>query len=467
MMCASPLPMTLKQRKIYFYALVGVFLVTTPAVILYSQGYTLNLKDFSLNKTGAIFVSTSPKGVRVLLDSELKATTSDLIFSQGKLISHLAPGEYEVKIEKEGYYPWSKHLTVEPQLVTETRNIFLVPSTTVLQTIEENVSDIIFSASNAMIAYIKDDGIAILDVSSPKIIPLVNEKGEKIGKARFGANENYLIIESFLKNKVRKYLFDIQSRQTTEIQEEDEERFVKIRQYPENQPRILALSSANTLYWIDLRSQNEKMVVATNISNFELFGDRILYATTAPTVFYEKNLVSGKTDQLNQTPVEFFDFSSQILRSSGGFTAFINNKKQLYLYANGEKVFKKIGDNVQYASFSDDNKKLMWQNKNEIYVYYLKDIAVQPRKKEGETELITRFSGPIGAMSWFSYDNEHIFFVADGMLKLTELDGRDGRNTVDIALVKKPVRLIYNSFDDFLYLLDGKTFKKITLIKNS
>ena len=459
--------MTITRRRIYFYALVLVFCIAAPAVILYSQGYTLNMRDLSLKKTGAIFVSTSPKGVRVLVNGILKATTSDLIFSQGKLLSHLAPGEYEVRIEKDGYLPWGKQLVVEPQLVTEARSIFLVPESPPEQVIEENVSDVIISDSNALLAYVKGDSIAILDVSSPAIIPLSGEKGEKIGKVRFGADENYLIVESLLANKVKKYLLEVKTGEITRIAEDDEERLVKIRQYPEGEPRIVALSSAGNLYWIDLRSQNERTLIARDIGNFELFGSKALYATAAPTIVYEKDLLSGRTEQLNQTPIGNFNLSSKMLRSDAGYIAVIDDKKFLHLYRNEEKAFVRIADGVLDAAFSEDDRKLMWQSKNEIHVSYLKDSSVQPRRKQGDTELITRFSGTIGSIAWFSYDSEHILFAAEGKLKFVELDGRDRRNTYDVSEVKRPAVIIYNRFDDFIYLLDGHTLKKITLIKNS
>ncbi|MBI1755416.1 hypothetical protein HYR65_04005 [Candidatus Azambacteria bacterium] len=458
--------MTLRRRRMYFFLLVAVFFIAAPAVILYSQGYTLDLNNFSLKKTGAIFLSTSPKGVRIFVDNLLAASTSDIIFSQGKLLSHMAPKEYDVRIEKEAYSPWDKKLEVKPQLVTEARNIFLVPQRPLPLTIEKKVSDVIISDSNAMIAYVKTDGAAIFDVSSPKIIPLAAQPGEKVGNVRFGADENYLVVESFLNNRVRKYLLNVASGETTQISEDNNEQFIKIRQYPAGEPKIIALSSNRELYFMDTRSQQEKTTIATNISNFELFGDKILYATVAPTVFYEKDLVSGKTEQLNQTPVVQFDFSSKILRSRGGFVAFIDNEQSLFIYNQEEKIFHLIAKNVLSAIFSDDDKKLMWQNKNEIYIYYLKDIVIHPQKAAGEIELITRFSKPVGAIAWFSYDNEHILFAADEKLKLIELDGRDKRNVYDIAEVKKPVKIIYNDFDDFIYFLDGQTFKKITLIKN-
>lgn len=457
--------MTFARRKFYFYFLCIIFLIASPAVILYSQGYAINLTTLALVKTGGIFIATTPKGVLVYVNNQLNSTTSALpLLAQGKLVSRLLPADYTVKIEKSDYLSWDKKLKVEAQLVTEARNIFLVPKERKVHTIETGVNDVIMSDSNAAIAYIKENGIAILDVASPKIIPLAAEEGERIGKVRFGADENYLIVESLQKNKTRKYLFNIKSRERTEIAEDEVERYVTIRQYGKGEPKIIALSTANTLYSVDLRSPHEKTVVAKNIVTFELFENKIVYATTAPTILYEKDLSSGKTDQIIETPLKNFDENSRIIRSTAGHIAVIDSNNTLHLYDGDQLAFKHIADNVISAAFSDDNKKLAWHNKNEIYVYYLKDVAIQPKRKIGDIELITRLSRPITGITWFSYDNEHIFFTAEKKIKFIELDGRDHRNMYDIADAAQALRMAYNSYDDYLYFLDGTVLKKVSLL---
>ncbi|MEK7494059.1 MAG: hypothetical protein AAB630_02790 [Patescibacteria group bacterium] len=459
--------MTLVRRKFYFYCLFAVFLIASPAVIAYSQGYALNLKPLSLVKTGGIFIATTPKGVLVHINDKLITTTSALPLTQGKLISRLLPADYTVAIGKGGYLPWNKKLKVDPQLVTEARNIFLIPKERKVQTIDTGINDMIMSDSNAAIAYIKENGMAILDVASPKIIPLAAEEGERIGKVRFGADENYLVVEGLQKNKNLKYLFSIASRERIEITEDEVERYVKIRQYSKGEPKIIALSTTNTLYAVDLRSPHEKAVLANNIVNFELFENKVVYATTAPTILYEKDMVSGKTDQIIETPLENFDANSRIIRSTAGHIAIIDSDAALYLYDGDQLAFKHIADNTITAVFSDDNKKLAWHNKNEIYVYYLKDVLIQPKRKVGDTELITRLSRPITGIAWFSYDNEHLLFTAEKKIQFIELDGRDHRNVYDIADAAQALKMVYSSYDDHLYFLDGTELKKVSLLKSN
>lgn len=460
--------MTLRQRKIYFYIFFAVFLAATPAVILYSQGYTVDVKTFSLTKTGGLFINSTPKGTDIYIDGSLKATTGSLILSQGKLISRLAPRDYSVAVKKDGYQPWDKNLPVEPQLVTEARNIFLVPESPEIQEIDTKVNDVVIAASGAAIAYVKENGISIVDVSSPKIIPLETEKDERIGKVQFGADENYLLIDSLVKNNTKRSLFNIKTRERIEIKQDDLERYIKIRQYPPGEPSIVALSTAHTLYAVNLASQQEPTVIAKNIASFELIDGKLLYATTAPTILYEKDMGTDVTEQLTQTPIERFDVASQILRSGSGHIALLDTSRSLYLYNTETLSFDRIADNALAASFSEDSKKLAWNNtKNEIYVYYLGTILIQPKKKSGDIDLITRLSKPITNLTWFAHDNEHLIFTAERKIQFIELDGRDHRNTHTVTDVQQPSKLIYSGYDDYLYVLDSGTLSKIALIKNN
>lgn len=460
--------MTLRKRKIYFYIFFAIFLLATPGVILYSQGYAFDFKNFSLTKTGGIFINVIPKGTDIYVNDTLKGTTGSLILSQGKLISRLVPGDYTVKVKKDGYKSWDKKLHIDPQLVTEARNIFLVPESPEAQEIDTKVNDVVISASGAAIAYVKENGISIVDVSSPKIVPLATEEGERIGRVQFGADENYLLIDSLTQNKNKRSLFNIKTRERTEIKEDDLERYIKIRQYPPGEPSVIALSTAHTLYAIDLRSQQERTVIAKNIITFEMIDGKLLYATTAPTILYEKDMGTGNTEQLTQTPLEHFDISSHLIRSGSGHIALIDTTRSLYLYDGETLTFQRIAENVNTAIFSDDRKKLAWNNsKNEIYVYYLNDILIQPKKKRGDIDLITRLSKPVTNLTWFGYDNEHLLFTAEKKMQFIELDGRDHRNTYTVADVRQPLKVIYSGYDDYLYVLDSGALSKIALIKNN
>lgn len=455
--------MNLQKRKIYFLGAVAVFIIATPVLILYSTGFRFDFKTFSLAKTGGIFVSSDPKGVDIYINNELTEKTSANIFSQGGLVSGLKQNEYAVTLKKNGYKDWGKKLAVSENLVTEARNIFLVPEKPLGKVVADNINDFVFSDSQSLIAYAAENTVNITRLVSGNTEQVIFDKKEKIGRISF-LSDDYLNIESLAQNKLKKYLYNVASKEIIPLKESAGEKYIKIERAPGEKLKLIALSNQNILYVVDAGSQNEQEIIAKDVSNFEIFGTMMIYVTTAPVVIYEKDLSSGKTEQLIKSPVDNIGIASRLLRSKDGNRAIIDNKQKLYLYNNETGLFDLIASDIISAKFSPDGKKLMYQNTKEIFVYYLKDIRIQPYKNKGDLELVTRFSKPITDSEWFAYDNEHIIFAVGKLIKFTELDSRDQRNTYDIATISNTLKMRYNSYDDYLYFLDGSTFKKITLL---
>lgn len=83
--------------------------------ILYGKGYRLNLSGKGnkiLAGTGLLVLTSTPNGARVYLNDNLTTATDDTI--------NLPPGDYDVRIEKDGYYPWKKHVVLKNEAVTKT-----------------------------------------------------------------------------------------------------------------------------------------------------------------------------------------------------------------------------------------------------------------------------------------------------------------------------------------------------------
>lgn len=141
----------------------------------------------------------------------------------------------------------------------------------------------------------------------------------------------------------------------------------------------------------------------------------------------------------------------------------IEQKGRLYLI-DSEENFVFLADSVANAEFSSDNKKLLWQTDNEIWVYWLEDDYIQPYKKTGDKELITRFSGKIKQAIWYKEDDEHIIFVINDTIKIIEIDGRDQKNITDILTIKSPQILSKNKI---LYILSENKLYKTAIEENS
>lgn len=101
-----------KKGLLYTVVSVVVIAVGTYLAINYAKGnYRLTQDGFS-NQTGLLSANSLPTGAQVFVNDRLVTATNDTIY--------LEPGEYQVKIVKDGYSAWQKTLVLEPELVVQT-----------------------------------------------------------------------------------------------------------------------------------------------------------------------------------------------------------------------------------------------------------------------------------------------------------------------------------------------------------
>ena len=93
------------------------------AAIFYANGYRFSTNGTGNVKfvegTGLLVATSKPDGARVLVNDHLTTATNNTI--------NLAPGTYDVKIEKDGYVPWEKKIIIKRSLVSEA-NALLIPT---------------------------------------------------------------------------------------------------------------------------------------------------------------------------------------------------------------------------------------------------------------------------------------------------------------------------------------------------
>ena len=106
--------MTVKKQWMYILGLFLIFLIVIPVILLYSFGYRIS-SDFRLVKTGGIYFSNQELDASVYLNGKLKKTSG--IFERNLLIQNVKPGNYHVKMMKEGYRLWQKWIPVQEQRV--------------------------------------------------------------------------------------------------------------------------------------------------------------------------------------------------------------------------------------------------------------------------------------------------------------------------------------------------------------
>ncbi|GMR18881.1 MAG: hypothetical protein BMS9Abin34_003 [Patescibacteria group bacterium] len=162
------------------FGVLALLILITAAIVLYAQGFRLDLGRGGYTKTGMILVKSVPDGARVLLDGKLAAATDSTIPS-------LTEGTYRIKIEKEGYVPWEKDVEVKAELVTGVTAL-LPPLSPSLTAITQNGARLVAPApSGTKAAFISKGKLFLLPLNS-QFLGFLRTRPQEIGKGSTGAS---------------------------------------------------------------------------------------------------------------------------------------------------------------------------------------------------------------------------------------------------------------------------------------
>jgi hypothetical protein len=167
------------MKRLLIPALIVLFLIIgTIAVVLLGRGYNLNFNGSGpiLAGTGLLVATSSPDGAQVIINGHLTTATDNTI--------NLVPGDYDVKIYKEGYFPWEKKITVKKEVVSKA-DALLYPTAPQLTSITSvGVLNPVIDPSLSKIAYAVasqsavKNGIYVLDMSARPILTLQNASSQ-------------------------------------------------------------------------------------------------------------------------------------------------------------------------------------------------------------------------------------------------------------------------------------------------
>ncbi len=152
--------------------LVGLMILATVGVILYGMGYrfSLNKGTPAVSGTGLLVATSAPDGAQVFINDHLTTATDNTI--------NLEPGEYNVKIFKDGYFPWQKKIIVKKEVVSKA-DALLLPTAPKLENITNiGVSNAVIDPTKAKLAYTVasqsalKNGIYVLDMTLRPILTL-------------------------------------------------------------------------------------------------------------------------------------------------------------------------------------------------------------------------------------------------------------------------------------------------------
>ncbi len=214
--------MTKRTRTILFYICVFLFLLVSPLIILYSQGYRIDFNPPAegkiLTKTGGFFLKIEPKQTEIYINKNLVKKTD--FFFGSVLIENLLPKKYDVSIKKDGYQDWEKNLEVKENLVTEAKNIVLIPKNLNFQILAKEVKDLFLAPDERKMILKKENEegwyLTLFDLEKNTGSVLLEEKNLSQKKIDFlslqwSSDSKKIILESVV-SKVKKYfIFELEN----------------------------------------------------------------------------------------------------------------------------------------------------------------------------------------------------------------------------------------------------------------
>jgi len=398
--------MTLLQRRVLLGISILLFLALAPLIILYSLGYSFDFAKSKIVPTGGIYVKAFPKGVKVYLDNALVKENSSYSVGTGILIKDLPENDYEIRIEKEGYYSWHKEVPVKSGFVTEFKYVLLP---------EKNPEGALSTLKS----------ITEIRYPEAKVKTLEKILGLKIPQFEFDSTANTTYFIS--KNKL--YSFDGTANQSSLLAEH----VVAFKHYP---GILYYLTDDGTFFAI----QNKETKKIAQLIPRGTEGGTLHVFTNAEIQASSRDLVA-------------------IL--SEGTLSLLNG-------ATGE--FSGVDDNVTSFSFSTNGEKILYARSNrlpglalnEIWVYFL-EPRVQPLISSGDKEIIYSTTAAIDSATWFGPDEEQVIFTKIGEgIYVSEIDSRGGQNNIN--WIKAPnAKIYYDRAGQSLYYEDGSKVFRIAL----
>ncbi|MDO8265079.1 MAG: hypothetical protein Q7T34_01780 [Candidatus Parcubacteria bacterium] len=374
--------MSKRAKTLLLIFLFILFAFIAPLTFLYSKGYQFDISTKKFVQLGGLYFKVRPNDAEITItDTSVKKTS---IFFGTALFENLLPKIYEVKIEKEGYFTWQKNLEVIEQIVTEAKDIILIPVDLEISTMESDIEDFWFSEDEKNMIYKKIGGKDIL----------------------------WTIAISDIKNLETK----------------------------------VSTTTAEKLAVVDVLIPK---IIATSSLAHKLFSDSIIWL--GKDGFLYSSDINGKTsEKINTKELAVKPKAIYRVEATDKSKIFIFENSTLYYFNSDIDNLVKISDSAKYLNFSPNNKKFVFYDNYELWIYFIERESGQPPRQAGEKIFLMEFPEKIGNVFWLT--SNYLIFNTGNEIKVSEIDDRDRINSFSLADFENP-KIFFNQVDKKLYIL--------------
>lgn len=430
--------MTLKARRLLYITFILLFLIITPLISLYASGYKLG-NGFRVEKTGILILDTEPNSAKIYIDDEAEQkfwtkyidSEASYIRTPAK-IKNILPGEYFVKMEIEGYWPWQKKLTVEPGQSTYAEDVTLFKKDT----------PIFVEPGNFDSAHRNDDFFVLNSGGEINIFDLKHEttisslEGKNTAPLSWSSDKKHFIYNKHLysagDNKAILNLDQITGNNTKSIS------------FSQNNPKEIIFLSDQGLSSFQLENYKVSQLIKNpNIQAWSEKNGRIFFVQktnfSCELVIWDKN--KQKISRQISLPISDYLFSNK----NHSLVNLYDKKHEILFIIDPSSPIRALKETVNNANKHEwvDDQTLVYANDFEIWLY---DLASQSKV------LLTRISEKIDQIIWHP-SNNYVLFSTNHKINILELDNREKRNITELISLKNINDPILTNDGEILYFL--------------
>lgn len=425
-------------RRTIFYVFLGVFIVLGASIVLYAEGWRLDLKTFHPEKVGAIFVRAYPTDASITLDGEPILNRSGLI-SKGTLISDLFPRAYTLALSAPGYLPWHERVTVMPSLVAERKFAVLVPQEPV-------------TLSTATVsAFIRPGAETIRTLPDRTIV----WRGTTIGRGTIvsaATNAENVIVKGATSGSYLRY--DLVRATSTNLSAA----FARAGANPSSLTSI-AIDPYDATKVVAMDARNLWIYDATQATSTRIEHTSPSVTVSAPFAISPSIIAWPRySSARDASSIVLYDtFGRALHATSSSIPGRITLMKwiadrtlgvimadhSLYIYDPSAESFTKLADDARDFTPTDDGSAIAVLEYKSVEIFPSTDALTYGRYNLPDL-------GSISSLVWYR-DGNHLFIVYPDRIVLFDLDDLGLANLITVSAGKNP---IYKPEENALYLIN-------------
>lgn len=426
--------MSKKFRDWLFIAFIILFVIITFFVSLYAIGYSLNLNwpprpGQIFQKTGMLAVDSEPTGSTIFLNNERQRRSFLLDFGRTDIITptkikNLAPGEYVLRLEKKGYWPLERKITIISGQTTFAEDFILFK-----QSLPMNLT----VCEPQPISLSPDKKTLILPIDGTAI----NLKTETSQSLKTASSQEIQWSKNSEQVMLSGQLINLNNDRTSY-------NFSNLGVEAEN------------FYWDE---NNKKVYYQTDKGISCLLTDKNTASTIlkgGPYIAYaiRGDLIYTVEKISEQTYLRVYEAASALLKSStninSGQYSFHQDEFHLNLYEQDRQTLYLLNDYAPRPLARQIKSAKNWQWLNANFLVWHNEFEISSlNTQNGRQELLIRVSDPLTSLVWNRSKN-YLIYASENKIQLINLN-LEKRMPLTLLTAEQITNLVLDEKNQLLY----------------